>query len=160
MNKTSDSNKPQYRFCIDFRLVNARTIKDSFPLPRINETIEALAGSVFFMTIDLLSGFWQVPLAEEANEKTTLRANNKLYQYNVIPFGFYNAPSTFMRLMDRVLRHITWKCFLVYLDGIIIFSINFETHTIIIKAVPTALARANLKLKPEKCKFAIRRVNF
>ena len=160
MKKSSEPDKPQYRFCIDFRVVNQNTVKDSFPLPRIDETIEALAGAIFFTTFDLYCGYWQVPVAMEDRPKTAFRANNKLYQYKVMPFGLCNAPSTFMRLMDRVLRHLTWKCCLVYLDDIIIFSIDFQTHLVRIKSVLVALDKANLKLKPEKCRFAMKRVNY
>ena len=97
-------------------------------MPRIDDTIDALSGSRYFSTLDLASGYWQIPLAQEDKEKTAFIANNRLYHFNVMPFGLCNAPSTFQRLMDTILRNLTWKYCLVYLDDIIVYSRSIDAH--------------------------------
>ena len=141
-------------------LVKLATVKDSYPLPRIDDTIDALGGARYFSTLDLASGYWQIPIAERDKEKTAFVANNKLYQFNVMPFGLCNAPATFQRLMDTILRNLSWKYCLVYLDDIIVFSADFATHVKRLGAVMTALQNANLKLQPNKCKFAMQEVDY
>ena len=145
---------------VDFRKLNAVTIKDSYTLPRIDETIDALGGSHYFTPLDCSGGFWQVPLEESDKEKTAFCANNKLYQFRVMPFGLSNAPSTFQRLMDNVLRNLTWKYCLVYLDDVIIFSKDFDSHLIRLEEILIRFKEANLKLKPSKCKFLMEKVNY
>ena len=110
------------RFCVDYRRMNDITTKDVYPLPRIDLTLDALAGSTVFSTLDLASGYWQIPVKKEDRPKTAFSIHAGLYQYNVMPFGLSNAPATFQRLMDRILNGLLWKSCLVYLDDIIVFS--------------------------------------
>ena len=92
------------RFCVDFCKMNDATIKDAHPLPRIDDTLESLHGAQYFTTLDLKSGYWQVPIKEEDKEKTAFRTSSgQLYEFNQLPFGLCNAPATFSRLMDRTL---------------------------------------------------------
>ena len=93
--KKAEDGKTQFRFCIDFRKVNFSTVKDSYPLQRIDETIDALGGARYFTTLDMASGYWQIPVSEKDREKTAFSANNQLFEFNVIPFGLCNAPSLF-----------------------------------------------------------------
>ena len=116
------------RVCTDFRLLNKVTIKDSYPLPRIDDLLDALSGSVWFSTLDLMSGYWQVEVDPKDHEKTAFATSGDLYEYNVMPFGLANAPATFKRLMEQVLRGLHWQTCLVYLDDII-YSQNRLIHT-------------------------------
>ena len=137
----------QFRFCVDYRKLNATTTKDKYPLPRIDDTLDTLQGSVIFSTLDLKSGYWQVPLSEKAKKKTAFTTRFGLYQFNVLPFGLCNAPATFQRLMDLVLVGLNFTCALVYLDDIIIFSKSARQHVADTKSVLEALKRAGLTCK-------------
>ena len=106
------------RFCIDYRKVNSVTHKDAYPLPRVDDTLDTLVGSIWFSTIDLKSGYWQVEVAPEHREKTAFCTQEGLFEFNVMPFGLCNAPATFQRLMDCVLAGLQWSNCLVYIDDI------------------------------------------
>ena len=117
------------RFCVDFRQLKAATVKDAHPLPRIDDLLDALHGARWFSTLDLKSGYWQVPIMERDKEKTAFRTSSgQLYKFNQVPFGLCNAPATFSRLMDRVLSGLHWETCLFYLDDIIVFSSTWEEH--------------------------------
>ena len=116
------------RFCIDYRKLNSITHKDAYPIPRIDDTLDTLSGSQWFSTVDLLSGYWQVEVAEEDKPKTAFTTREGLYEFNVMPFGLCNAPATFQRLMDLVLAGVQWSQCLVYLDDVIIIGRDFEEH--------------------------------
>ena len=108
--------------------LNSVTRKDAYPIPRIDDTIDTLSGSKFFTTLDLASGYWQVPVDDDDKEKTAFATPSGFHQFEVMPFGLCNAPSTFERLMDRVLRGLQWHVCLVYLDDIIVYSNSFDEH--------------------------------
>jgi len=148
------------RFVCDFRRLNSVTIRDSYPLPRIDDSIDALGGSVFFSTLDLRSGYWQVPVARDSRPYTAFTSYEGLYQFKRLPFGLTNAPATFQRLMEMVLRGLNWKICLIYLDDIICFSTSFNDHLKRLREVFDRLLDNNLKLKPSKCYFCKREVQF
>lgn len=141
------------RFCIDYRKLNAATRRDAYPLPRIDDSLQALSGSQWFSTIDLLSGYWQVGIAEKDKEKTAFITQKGLFEFNVMPFGLCNAPATFQRLMDLTLAGMLWTECLVYLDDVIIFGRTFEEHLRNLGSVLERLRGVNLKAKPSKCAF-------
>jgi len=93
------------------------TQQDSHPLPRIDDSLDALAGSKVFSTLDLISGYWQLPLDDDAQEKSTFVTRNGLWKWRVLPFGLTSAPACFSRLMETVMRGLHWKTLLLYLDG-------------------------------------------
>ena len=147
------------RFCIDFWKLNDVTIKDAHPLPSIDDTLEALKGAKYFTTLDLKSGYWQVPIKEEHRSKTAFRTSlGQLYKFNGLPFGLSNAPATFSRLMDNVLSGLSWEVCLYYLDDIIVFSKRWHEHLEKLRMVFLRLSKANLRLGPRKCTLAKRSV--
>ena len=148
------------RFCIDYRKVNEITEKDAYPLPRIEDNLDSLKGARWFSTLDLASGYWQVEMAEEDKAKTAFCTKYGLFQFNVMPFGLCNAPGTFERLMETVLRGMQWERAVLYLDDIIVFSETVEEHLRRIEEILQRLKNANLVLKPSKCHFFKRQVEF
>ena len=148
------------RFCIDYRRLNDVTIKDAYPLPRIDDSLDALSGADCFSTLDLASGYWQVGLADDARQKSAFVTNSGLYQFTVMPFGLSNAPSTFERLMERVLSGLQWQICLVYLDDVIVFSRGVSQHISRLEEVLERIMAAGLRLKPKKCHLFQTRVGY
>ena len=106
------------RFCVDYWHLNDVTVKDAYPLPRIDDTLDMLAGRQWFSTLDLASGYWQVSLSQDARAKTVFGTHSGLFLFRVMPFGLCNAPATFERLMDRVLQgletQVVWTTIEIY----------------------------------------------
>ena len=149
-----------WRFCVDYRQLNEVTTKDAYPLPRIDDSLDALGGSKLFSTLDLTSGYWQVELEEDAKDKAAFVTRSGLWEWEVLPFGLTSAPSTFERLMETVLRGLHWETLLIYLDDIIVFSKDLDTHLERLGEVFTRLRQAGLKLKPSKCTLFAQRVQY
>ena len=148
------------RFCIDYRKVNSLTRKDAYPIPKIDETLDTLAGARLFSTLDLRSGYWQVQVNPEHWEKTAFCTSEGLFEFNVMPFGLCNAPATFQRLMDSVLAGLHWKTCLVYIDDIIVVGKSFDEHLCNLQAVLERLRQAGLKLHPRKCQLLRHKVTY
>ena len=141
------------RFCVDYRKLNLATIKDAYPLPRIDDTLDMLVGKQWFSTLDLASGYWQVSLSPEARCKTAFATHSGLFQFRVMPFGLCNAPATFERLMDRVLQGLRWSRCLVYLDDIISFGTTFGDSLDNLVLIFERLRSYGLQLKSSKCQL-------
>ena len=139
------------RFCVDYRQLNDATIKDAYPLPRIDDTLDMLAGKQWFSTLDLASGYWQVSLSRAARAKMAFATHSGLFQFRVMPFGVCNAPATFERLMDRVLQGLRWSRCLVYLDDIISFGGTFDGALSNLTLIFERLRSYGLQLKSSKC---------
>ncbi|KAE9108707.1 hypothetical protein PF006_g20824 [Phytophthora fragariae] len=151
----------EVRFCVDYRALNKVTKKDVYPLPRMDETLEALGGALLFSTLDLKAGYWQIRVAEKDKAKTAFTTQQGLYQFVRMPFGLTNAPSTFQRMMNSVLRGLTWTTCLVYLDDIVVYTRGgIEQHVLELACVLERLAAAELTLKLKKCVFAARRMEY
>lgn len=151
----------EVRFCVDYRALNKVTHKDVYPLPRIDETLEALGGALWFTTLDLKSGYWQIRMADGDKPKTAFTTKQGLYQFVRMPFGLTNAPSTFQRMMNSVLRGLTWVTCLVYLDDIVIYTRGgIERHVLELACVLERLSIAGLTLKLKKCRFATQRMEY
>lgn len=141
------------RLCVDYRQLNAKTRRDAYPLPRIEESLDALSGAKWFSTLDLASGYNQVPVSEKDKAKTAFCTPFGLFEFNRMPFGLCNAPATFQRLMERMFGDQRHQSVLLYLDDVIIFSSTIEQHLERLEEVFSRLQRQELKVKLSKCRF-------
>ena len=141
-----------HRFCVDY--LNSVTKVDTFPLPRINDLLDQLGESKYFSTLDLASGFWQIRVHPDSQEKTAFVTPQGLFEFRVMPFGLCNDPAVFQRLMQHVLMGLNPAegpdFVLVYIDDVLVFSRTLKEHLEHLRLVITRLAEANLKLKPIK----------
>ena len=152
------------RFCVDYRHLNSVTKADTYPLPRIDDLLDQLGKSRHFSTLDLASGYWQIPVDPASCEKTAFTTHRGLFEFQVMPFGLKNAPAVFQRLMEQVLRRLNPEdgpdFVSVYIDDVLVFSPSFEEHVDHVSQVLNALHNANLKLKPTKCHFFRQEVEY
>ena len=155
-----DKKDHTQRFCVDYRRLNAVTKPDKYPLPRVETLLESFREANWFSGLDLASGYWQVEMSRNDKEKTAFVVEGGLYEFNVMPFGLRNAPGTFQRLMNHVLRDFLGKFVAVYLDDIIIYSKTFEQHLDHLNQVFEALRAAQLKIKLKKCFFCRPEIEF
>lgn len=149
------------RICIDYRQINKKTIKDSYALPRIEEMLDCLKGAKFFSTIDMRSGFYHIPMKEQDKQYTAFSAGPLgFWEWNRMPLGLVNSPSTYQRLMEDCFSDLNNKICLIYLDDIIIYASTFEEHLERLGMVFQRLEECGLKLNQEKCKFFRSSVRF
>ena len=141
----------------DYRKVNAVIRKDAYPLPRVDDALDALASC---KSLDLLSGYWQVEVDPRDREKTAFTTYDGLFEFMKMSFGLCNAPAAFQRLMDLVLAGLQWHNCLVYLDDILIIGKTFEEHLEKLQLVFDRLWEAELKLKPSKCRVCQKEVTY
>ena len=150
----------ELRLCCDYRKLNAKTRRDSYPLPRIDECLDALGGAQHFSTLDLASGYHQVAMAPEDKHKTTFICPFGTYEWNRMPFGLCNAPATFQRLMQSAMSQHIFRILLVYLDDLLVYSDTFDKHLESLSTVFQRLREVGVKLNPNKCGFAKAEVAF
>ena len=148
------------RFCVDYRRLNSMTKKDVYPLPRVDDILDTLGNAKYFTTLDLASGYWQVPLDDDSRPKTAFTTHQGLFEFVRMPFGLCNAPATFQRAMQTVLAGLEWRDCFVYIDDILVVSRTFEEHLQHLEQVFDRLRKANLRLKPKKCSFLCKEVSY
>ena len=140
------------RICIDYRKLNEITVKDAYPLPRIGQTIDALQGAGLFFSLDLASGYWQVPVAQEDRHKAAFcTPDGDLFEFVKMPFGLTNTPATFQRLMNNIFAADMFQHVLIFLDDVLTYNKTPNEHLHHHEKVFLTLRRAGLKLKPKKC---------
>ena len=148
------------RMCIDYRGINKITVKNNYPLPKIDELLDRLHGAKVFSKLDLSSGYYQVKIAEEDIEKTAFCTRYGLFEFRVLPFGLTGAPSTFMSLMNRVFYDYLDKFVIVYLDDILVYSKNEEEHEEHLKLILNKLREHRLIVNKEKSELFKKKVTF
>ncbi|KAI3510609.1 hypothetical protein L1887_17736 [Cichorium endivia] len=148
------------RMCIDYRELNKVTIKNRYPLPRIDDLFDQLQGASYFSKIELRSGYHQLKVREEDVPKTAFRTRYGHYEFLVMPFGLTNAPAAFMDLMNRVCKPYLDKFVIVFIDDILIYSRSEADHERHLRSVLSLLKREALYAKFSKCEFSLREVQF
>ena len=148
------------RITVDLRGLNEVTVKDKFPLPRVQDCFDSLSGASWFCQLDLTGSFSQVPLEPQDRNKTAFISRRGQYRYKVMPQGFVNAPSIFSRLMSLAMRGLNWLVCLCFIDDVIVFAKTFDEALANLESVLQRFRMANLKLKPSKCKMFQRCVKF
>ena len=142
------------RLYVDYRQLNAKTVPDAYPLPRIDDSLDALGGARLFSTLDLASGYHQVAMKEEDIEKTAFTTPFGLFEYLRMPMGLNTAPATFQRLMQTTMNDLAFQILLVYLDDLLVYSRDFDEHLERLQVVFDRLREVGLKLNPKKCQLA------
>ena len=148
------------RLCVDYRYLNENTVKNTYPLPRIDTLLDKLKGHQFFSALDLASGYHQIRLSESAQPKTAFRTPDGLYQWTVMPFGLSNAPSVFQQAMHVVLKGLIGKICLAYLDDIIVLARTPEEHARNLDTVLSRLHAHQFFCNVDKCQFALQEIKY
>ena len=149
-----------YRFCVDYRKLNEVTRKHCFPLPRTDDSLDALGGNKYFSVMDLSSGYWQVGVHVDDQGKTAFATADWLFNFKVMPYVLCNSEATFQRLMELILAGLHWSTCLLYVDGIICFSKTVRQQIDRLDEILTRIRDAGLKLSPGKCKFFQHKISF
>ena len=146
--------------CIDYRALNKATVRDRYPIPRIDELLARLSTSKVFSKIDLRSGYHQIRIAPDDTEKTAFTTRYGSYEFLVMPFGLCNAPGSFQRYMNSVLGDIVDQFVVIYLDDILIYSDNETDHMGHLREVLTKLKENQLMARAHKCEFLRDHIEF
>ena len=143
-----------YRFCVDFRQLNHVTTHDRYPLPRIDDLLDQLGKSKYFTSLDLASGYWQIPMNPQDAHKTAFRTRKGIFQFTRMPFGLSDAGSTFQRMANAIFDDlITRRVVIVYLDDILVHTSTWAEHLQVLREVLTCVQRYRLQLQWKKCRW-------
>ena len=148
------------RWCIDYRCLNSLTVKDTFPLPLIDQCLDTLADNLWFSKLDANSAYWQVKIKPSDRKKTAFITKYGLFECVKMSFGLCNAPGTYARVMNLLLRGLTWRTVLAFLDDILVLGTDFQTHLANLKEIFERFRQYQLKLKPGKCQLFRKSVEF
>ena len=148
------------RLCIDYRRLNQVTVKNKYPLPRIDDLLNQLKGALVFLKIDMRSSYWQLRVEEASILKTTFRIRYGHYEFVVIPFGLTNAPAVFMSLMNKIFQQYLDQFIIVFIDDILVYSKNREEHKLHLKLALQVLREKQLYAKFSKCEFWMEEIAF
>jgi hypothetical protein len=149
-----DKKDGKVRFCVDYRKLNAMTIKDAYPLPRMDDILNKMGGARFYTTMDLSTAFWSIPIKESDRAKTAFTTKFGLWEWCSMPFGLTNAPATQQRFMEAILSGFTWEFCMVYVDDIVVWSRTEEEHVERLEKVFSRIREGEVFLAPSKCSFA------
>jgi hypothetical protein len=158
-----DKKDGSKRFCVDYRTLNANTVKDTYPLPNVDDILDQLRGCMFFSQLDLASGYWGIPIHPDDAQKTAFAANCGKFEFKRMPFGLCNAQATFQRCMDKIVQQVQkagHSGIAAYVDNILVFSKSFEEHRRTLEVLFEIITRANLSLRRDKCEFAKDEIEF
>ena len=156
----ADKKDGTKRLCIDYRRLNSKTVADKTPLPVIADVIDRLQGSKYFSKLDFASGYWQVAIHPEDIPKTAFVTRDGHYEWTVLPFGLKNSPSTFHRVVRKILGELINNGVMSYLDDIIVYASDKATHDRLLEDVFKRLSEHNARLKLEKCEFSKNSIEF
>jgi hypothetical protein len=152
--KSDGAENKKYRLTVNFQKLNTQVISDKYPFPAIEDILAQLGGKKYFTTLDLIQGFYQIPIKEQDIKKTAFSGPTGKYEFLRLPMGLKNSPAIFQRMLDDILRDEIGKSCFVYIDDIICFSDSFENHLKDLDKILSKLEAANLKIHPEKCAWA------
>ena len=148
------------RMCIDYSALNRVKVKNNYPLPRVDDLLDWLAGAKCFSRIDLKSGYYQIRVAAQDVHQTAMRTRYGSYEFLVMPFGLCNAPATFMSIMNGIFYDEMDECVVVYIDDILIYSRSEVEHTRDLRKVLEKLRENKLYVNAEKNEFALKELDF
>lgn len=148
------------RWCTDYRSLNLATIKDLFPVPLVDDCLDTLSGSLWFSKLDANLAYWQVSIKEEDRKKTAFITKYGLFEHVKMEFWLCNAPSTYARVMNLVMRGLNWKMVLAFLDDILVFTTNILDHLVNLAETLGRFRKYGLKLKPRKCALLQKQIEF
>ena len=149
-----------YRYCVDFRRLNSVTVKEHYPIPKVEDMIDSLAGAKFFSTLDFISAYHAFEIHPDDREKTAFSTKQGHWQWKRVPFGLCNAAPFFVRQIASLLTGMTWEELLAFFDDVLLFSPTFAKHCESLDRVLSLIEEAGLKVKPEKCRILPKRVPF
>ena len=148
------------RLCVDYRQLNQITKPDRFPMPNVTDVIASLGGVQYFTSLDLVRGYYQMPIEENSKEYTAFSTPRSHWQFKRLPFGLKNSPAAFQREMQSILKEFPWKKVLVYIDDILVMEQTWEKHLDLLDKVLTTLGKRGVKIKLSKCQFAKPQIQF